>query len=131
MRTRIEHDLQTQLNAWVVTRFIDSIYNMNHINKLPEFLSDTCRFCHENKVVGESLSDLQVHFVYTWINQQHIFDQVQYGIEELISSHDIVSVKLRRHGVRSSSQDIPEDTSRWEMFQLTNGKIVRRWTANA
>ncbi len=122
MKTKIEHTLQTQLNAWVVTRFIDSVYNMKDIHTLPEFLAHSCRFRHENAVVGESLNELQVHFVYIWINQQQIFDQVEYAIEELVTRHDIVSVKIRRRGVKNKNTDLPVETYRWEMFQLDNGK---------
>ncbi|HKJ66459.1 MAG TPA: hypothetical protein VKA68_00745 [bacterium] len=131
MKKRIVRTLQNQLNAWVVCRFIDSVYNMNDINKLPEFIARSCRFCHEDTLVGECLDDVQVHFVYLWINQQQIFDHVQYQVVELITNHDIVSVKIRRQCVRNLNAKVPAESFRWEMFQLDNGKIVQRWTAKS
>ncbi|MCF7805245.1 MAG: ester cyclase [Candidatus Marinimicrobia bacterium] len=131
MINRSKRTLQHQLNTWIVARFIDEIYNRNNLSNLPEFVAHDCQYCGDPTVIGEDLYELQMHFAYTWINQQAVFEEVQYEVEEVISQHDIVSVKVRRKGKAKSTIRTVRDLSRWEMFQLHEGKIARRWIANA
>jgi hypothetical protein len=131
MKKRIDRTLQGQLNIWIVTSFIEDIYNRKEIDKLPQFLAPWCKFYNEKTVIGECLADLHVHFAYTAVNQQALFNPIGYQIEELITHHDMVSVKLRRNGKSRSDKVVKPELGRWEMFQLNEGKIVQRWIANA
>ena len=131
MINKAKRTLQHQLNAWIVTRFINEIYNGNNLSNLPEFVAYDCQYCGGPTIIGENLYELQMHFAYTWINQQEVFEEVQYEMEEVISQHDIVSVKVRRKGKTKSDSDPVQDLFRWEMFQLKEGKIVQRWITNA
>ncbi len=131
MINRAKRTLQHQLNTWIVARFIDEIYNGNNLSNLPEFISHDCQYCGEPAVIGETLYELQLHFAYTWINRQAVFEEVRYEMEEVISQHDVVSVKVRRKGKPKGDIDSVQELSRWEMFQLREGKIVQRWIANA
>jgi|GEM_PF-2833333 len=131
MKNRTDHTLRGQLNSWIATRFIEDIYNRKKLNKLPTFLAPSCKFCHEQTVVGDSLAELHAHFAYTAVNHQAIFDPVEYQIEELITHNDMVSVKLRRKGKPRLNKAVKPELTRWEMFQLNEGKIIQRWIANA
>jgi len=131
MINKSDRNLRYQLNAWIVARFIEAIYNRNTLDRLPDFVAKTCRFCHEQAVIGESLDDIRIHFVYTWINQEAVFHRVEYRMEEIMTHRDIVSVKVRRSGKVKADGPVVSELSRWEMFQLHEGKIIQRWIANA
>lgn len=130
MMNRAQRTMKPQLNSWIVARFIAEVYTRNNLSSLPEFVAHDCQYYQEHTIIGENVYELQTHFAYTWINQQSVFEEVEYEIEEILSQKDIVSVKIRRRGVNKPDTDIIPEASRWEMFQLDEGKIVQRWTAN-
>jgi len=130
MLRKDQHTFEQQLNTWIITNFVDEVYNRNNLSLIPEFVAYDCEYCLEQAVVG-SIVELQMHFAYIRINQEAIFDHVEYRIQEILTNQDIVCVKIRRIGVKMPDTEIIPDVTRWEMFQLEHGRIVRRWLARA
>lgn len=129
MRNKTASSLHNQLNKWIVVQFIDEIYNQKNLRHLSEFIHHDCQYCLEQTVIGEDFNEIQTHFAYMWVNHDNHFEAVSYQIDKVITRDDIVSIKLRRQGQPKSESDFTPVISRWEMFALSEGKIVQRWLA--